>query len=496
MEVERSLSVERPAGARHGAGRGERDARRAAADREQLRRGRRSRSSRCPGIDARRASRLERRADAVLQHEGRRNVDQAEIEREEAAEIYGEEAEEEVEAEKARAAGAAQAEGLGADRARAHGLLPDVGGRDAAQAQPRLGDRRGRRLGPERAARRARPCRTTPARRRATPPSRSGSSTCRRTRSAARASCKFPSDRRLRKLTPRASKPDPPEQRAEAARRTRPLKTPDDGGKFKHVFYIVRENRTYDQILGADPRGDGDPKLELFGEEITPNAHALAERFPLLDHVYANSEASIDGHFWTSAAAVSDYVSKNWHQNYGGPHAAVRLRHLLGHVAGRRLPVRPGPEAGHLVVQLRRGDRRRRAAGGRRPHARRRPSEVIAKFRKSDLGTTPGLPPPVPRDRRHRRRLLPQRRVLRRSRRGALGGPGPDIEVYDSALPAAGRRPDAGRAGRDRPVALRLLQAEVRAAARAGRRAAVHLHHLRERPHGRHHARAGARRTR
>src|SRR4029078_12863174 len=57
---------------------------------------------------------------------------------------------------------------------------------------------------------------------------------------------------------------------------------------------------------------------ELFGEEITPNAHALAERFPLLDHVYANSEASIDGHFRTSAAAVSDYVAKNWHANYGG----------------------------------------------------------------------------------------------------------------------------------------------------------------------------------
>ena len=80
----------------------------------------------------------------------------------------------------------------------------------------------------------------------------------------------------------------------------------------------MRENRTYDQILGDDPRGDGDPKLTLFGEKITPNAHALAKRFPLLDHVYANSEASIDGHFWTSAGAVSDYVTKNWHQNYGG----------------------------------------------------------------------------------------------------------------------------------------------------------------------------------
>jgi len=90
------------------------------------------------------------------------------------------------------------------------------------------------------------------------------------------------------------------------------------GGPIKHVFYIVRENRTYDQVLGDLGRGDGDPKLTLFGSQVTPNAHALATRFPLLDHLYANSEASIDGHFWTSAAKVSDYVHKAWFQNYAG----------------------------------------------------------------------------------------------------------------------------------------------------------------------------------
>ncbi|MEA2374539.1 MAG: hypothetical protein QOD53_1002, partial [Thermoleophilaceae bacterium] len=79
-----------------------------------------------------------------------------------------------------------------------------------------------------------------------------------------------------------------------------------------------RENRSYDQILGDDPRGDGDPKLTLFGGDTTPNAHALAHRFGLFDHFYANSEASIDGHFWTSAAKVADYVNKTWFQNYGG----------------------------------------------------------------------------------------------------------------------------------------------------------------------------------
>ncbi len=123
----------------------------------------------------------------------------------------------------------------------------------------------------------------------------------------------YPSEKRLPRLTRAADR---------ALRPVNAQPTPADtvlkpGGPIKHVFYLVRENRTYDQILGDEPRGDGDPKLALFGGNTTPNAHALAQRYPLLDHVYANSEASIDGHFWTSAAKVSDYVNKNWFQNYG-----------------------------------------------------------------------------------------------------------------------------------------------------------------------------------
>jgi hypothetical protein len=89
-------------------------------------------------------------------------------------------------------------------------------------------------------------------------------------------------------------------------------------GPIKHVFYIVKENRTYDQVLGDDPRGDGDPRYAIFGKPVTPNTHALAERVPLLDRVYANSEASIDGHYWTAAADTSDYVHRTWRQNYTG----------------------------------------------------------------------------------------------------------------------------------------------------------------------------------
>jgi DNA-binding beta-propeller fold protein YncE len=124
----------------------------------------------------------------------------------------------------------------------------------------------------------------------------------------------YPSDRKVRKLTPVSDR-----QVIPADSRSAPADTPiKAGGPIKHVFYIVRENRTYDQMLGADSRGDGDPALQLFNQTITPNLHALVQRFPLLDHVYANSEASIDGHYWTAAGAVSDYVTKNWHQNYAG----------------------------------------------------------------------------------------------------------------------------------------------------------------------------------
>jgi DNA-binding beta-propeller fold protein YncE len=125
----------------------------------------------------------------------------------------------------------------------------------------------------------------------------------------------FPTALTLPKLTAQADRQIVPANTV----RTPPADTPlRAGGPIKHVFYIVRENRTYDQVMGDDPRGDGDPKLTLFGQQVTPNAHALAQRFPLLDHVYANSEASIDGHFWTSAAKVSDYVHKAWFQNYAG----------------------------------------------------------------------------------------------------------------------------------------------------------------------------------
>jgi YVTN family beta-propeller protein len=87
---------------------------------------------------------------------------------------------------------------------------------------------------------------------------------------------------------------------------------------IKHVFYIIKENRTYDQVLGDMPAGNGDTSLLLFGKKITPNQHALAEQFVLLDNFYVDAEVSADGHNWSTAAYANDFIEKNWPTNYGG----------------------------------------------------------------------------------------------------------------------------------------------------------------------------------
>lgn len=84
-----------------------------------------------------------------------------------------------------------------------------------------------------------------------------------------------------------------------------------------HVFYVIRENRTYDQVLGDMPRGNGDPSLTLFGEEVTPNAHAIARDFTLFDNFYVDAEVSYDGHAFSTAAYATDVVEKLWPTNYG-----------------------------------------------------------------------------------------------------------------------------------------------------------------------------------
>lgn len=110
-----------------------------------------------------------------------------------------------------------------------------------------------------------------------------------------------------------------PEEKAEALEAFRHI---------KHVLYIIRENRTYDQVFGDLRRGNGDPHLVFFGKNITPNAHALANQTVILDNLYVNGEVSEDGHQWSNAAYATNFTEKAWPSGYGGhgqPQADERL---------------------------------------------------------------------------------------------------------------------------------------------------------------------------
>ncbi|HUP80325.1 MAG TPA: alkaline phosphatase family protein, partial [Pirellula sp.] len=87
---------------------------------------------------------------------------------------------------------------------------------------------------------------------------------------------------------------------------------------IKHCFYVIKENRTYDQVFGDLKQGNGDPSLCIFPESVTPNHHALAKEFVLLDNFYVESEVSADGHEWSMAAYATDFVERVWPLNYRG----------------------------------------------------------------------------------------------------------------------------------------------------------------------------------
>ncbi len=87
---------------------------------------------------------------------------------------------------------------------------------------------------------------------------------------------------------------------------------------FEHVIYIIKENRTYDQVFGDDKQGDGDSSLVFFPRAISVNNHAIAERFGLFDRFFTNAEVSGDGHNWSTAAYATDYLEKTVESNYSG----------------------------------------------------------------------------------------------------------------------------------------------------------------------------------
>ena len=108
------------------------------------------------------------------------------------------------------------------------------------------------------------------------------------------------------------------------------------GSPIKHVIYIIKENRTYDQVLGDLPRADGDARLAIFGRKVTPNHHALAEQFATFDNCYADGDVSQDGHSWSDGAYATDQNEKSWPANYGG------------HSQGATLSASYIPAAGYL----------------------------------------------------------------------------------------------------------------------------------------------------
>jgi YVTN family beta-propeller protein len=108
---------------------------------------------------------------------------------------------------------------------------------------------------------------------------------------------------------------------------------------IKYCIYVIKENRTYDQIFGDMPEGHGDPGLCLFPETYTPNHHALAREFVLLDNFYVESQVSADGHEWTTGAYATDFVQKTWPSSYGG--------HGLTYPSEGRWPI-AYPNAGYI----------------------------------------------------------------------------------------------------------------------------------------------------
>jgi len=138
----------------------------------------------------------------------------------------------------------------------------------------------------------------------------------------------LPTDGQLRQYTERVRKLSSQFRLALAEQLPRPNMAPrpvpariGEPSVFKHVLYIIKENRTYDQVLGDMPEGRGMPSLCIFGDSVTPNQHRLAREYLLLDNYYVSGKSSAEGHHWASAAMVTDYTEKSvraWFRSY--PH--------------------------------------------------------------------------------------------------------------------------------------------------------------------------------
>ena len=120
--------------------------------------------------------------------------------------------------------------------------------------------------------------------------------------------------------------------------------------KIRHVIYIIKENRTYDQVFGDLADANGDPSLAMYGEDITPNQHKLARQFGILDNFYDSGEVSGDGHVWSTSASISDYNEKTWPIGYRGKEHTYDSEGALlgGEAAEDEIPDAGEPTGGYL----------------------------------------------------------------------------------------------------------------------------------------------------
>jgi DNA-binding beta-propeller fold protein YncE len=126
-------------------------------------------------------------------------------------------------------------------------------------------------------------------------------------------------------------------------------------GPIQHVIYIIKENRTYDQLFGdltqeGKPVGNGDPSLTMYGESVTPNQHALALQFGVLDNFYDSAEVSGDGHVWSNAAIGTDYLEKTWQQDYRNGQRTYDYEGVVseGYPLLQKIPDVAEPASGYL----------------------------------------------------------------------------------------------------------------------------------------------------
>ena len=136
---------------------------------------------------------------------------------------------------------------------------------------------------------------------------------------------------------------------------TQKLDFADGKNPIKHVIYIIKENRTYDQLFGdlqkdGKPVGNGDPSLTMYGADITPNQHAMLLQYGVMDNFYDSGEVSGEGHTWSTTAIGTDYLDKTWQQNYGRKQRTYDYEGMVadGFPIKQRIPDVNEPASGYL----------------------------------------------------------------------------------------------------------------------------------------------------